>query len=112
MKNTLINTDVVLATTNTSIVESATGEDTILDAVIAYNSHSSAIVVTLTLGAIFVVKSVAAWATVNLIDGFVLPIKAGETFYGKAATWAKVNIKAIGKKASAGNLTTSAVLGS
>ena len=112
MINTLVNQDLVLTTSDVAVVASAEGVDTILDAVLAYNSHSGALVVTLTLGSVFRVISVAAGATVNLTDGYQLPVKAGTSLLAKAATGALVTIKAIGRKASEGNIGTRAVIGS
>lgn len=111
MLNTLINAGKLLSVTTDVIVASAaSNEDVVLDAIVAYNSHSSALVVTLTLWEVFVATSVAAGATVNLIDGYQLPIKAGQSLLASTTTANKVVVKPLGKKASEGNISTRAVI--
>lgn len=113
MKNTLINTGVLLTTTsNVAVLTPGVGVDAIVTALIAYNSHSGALVVTVTLGEVCIVTSVAAGATVNLIDWYELPVTAGDVLYASTTTGNLVTIKPLGATASAGNLATHAVLGS
>ncbi len=113
MKNTLINAGVLLdATTDIAVLTPWTGVDAVLTALMAYNSHSGALTVTITLWEVFIVTSVAAGATVNLIDGLELPVKAGDVLYASTTTADLVTIKPLGAKASEGNMTTHAVLGS
>lgn len=113
MKNILINAGTLLSTTSdTAVLTPWAGIDAVVDALLAYNAHSSALVVTITLWEVCIVTPVAAGATVNLIDGYQLPVKAGDVLYAKTTIKNKVTIKPLGKKASQGNLSTRAVLGS
>lgn len=122
MKNTLIAQRVAPADTNyNSVIAIPTGTDAVLSSVMCANTTGGAVVMTIALvptgttaAAAYDVKatSVAAGATVNVIDGFELPVPAGYTLYLKSASATGTYAFAFGAKASEWNLTLKAVLGS
>ena len=119
--NTIIAKRVALADTNyNSLVASAALVDSKLVSVVAANTTGGAVIMTLALvptgttaSATYDVKatSVAAGATVNLIDGFELPIPAGYTLYIKSASATGTYVHAFGAAVSQGNLALQAVIG-
>ena len=119
--NTIIAKRVALADTNyNSLVASAALVDSKLVSVVAANTTGDAVIMTLALvptgttaSSTYDVKatSVAAGATVNLIDGFELPVPAGYTLYIKSASATGTYVHAFGASASRGNIALQAVIG-
>lgn len=112
---------VALADTNyNALIASAARVDSKLVSVMCANTTGGAVIFTIALvptgttaAAAYDVKatSVAAGATVNVIDGFELPVPAGYTLYVKSASATGTYVHAFGVKASEGTVGLRAVIG-
>ena len=120
--HTLIADRISFADTDyTSLVVSASKSDSVLTAVIGANGTGGSLNFTLALCPTADVVSsdndvkltaVGANSTVNLIDGFELPVPANYTLHLKCSSATDTYAHALGLKATEGTLSVKAVIGS